>query len=125
LSQTATWATFVAATSVAAADKITGFGNGDSLAIAGSYNIGTDAVAGAAALGANTAAGYALIAGLYDATTDTFIAGASSATNNDFVIQWADGTSVHSVVLVDAYTGTGTYSLSATAATDLLSFNIV
>jgi hypothetical protein len=121
LSQTSSWATFATATDVSAADVITGLGNSDKIDLTGAYDVAADvsAFGAGSALGANTAANYALVSGAYDASAGTFIAGTSSSTNNDFLVQWADGTRVNTVVLANVWTTGSTVVLTGTAATDV------
>jgi S-layer protein len=114
--ETASWSTYATATSVATADKITGMGNGDLIDTTTAFAVVTaGAVQQTAFLVANTTDKYALMSGNYDATAGTFIAGTASTTNNDYIFQWADGTRVSSVVLVDVWTTGSTVVLTGVA----------
>lgn len=70
-------------------------------------------------LASATANNVSLVRGSYNALAQTFITG-SGATDDDYVLQWADGTSVHNVIIHDY----GIYSpdMSVNAANDTITF---
>lgn len=56
---------------------------------------------GTTTLANDTAGGLALISGAYVASTQKFTSGARSSSNNDYLVQWADGTTIQTAVLLD------------------------
>lgn len=119
---------FTSGGSVAAADVITGLAANDIVQLYSAANVqGVTTTVGTTILTAITAGGVALLSGLYNASAGTFTVGTASATNDDLMIQWADGTSVNSIVLSgDYYEGSATtVKLVGTAATDIFTITAV
>jgi Ca2+-binding RTX toxin-like protein len=104
------------------ADKISGLLAGDVIQLYTAAEVAASTtLVGTTLLTATTAGGIALVTGLYEAATNEFTAGAADATNDDLLIQWADGTSVQSIVLVgDYYAAASTVKLVGTDASDIL-----
>jgi len=126
-SQTAGAITDATASNVLTADILTGLAAGDII------QLYTDAVVAAATttvgttlLTVTTAGGIKLVSGLYSSTTNKFTVGAADATNDDLLVQWADGTVVNSVVLSgDYFTTVSTIKLVGNATDDLLTLTAV
>lgn len=116
--ETAGAITSATANNVKDADIITGMTAGDLIQLyAAAAVTATTTTAGASLLTAVTAGGVALVSGIYNAGSKMFTVGAASETNDDLLVQWADGTSVQSIVLDgDYYTGASTVTLVGTAA---------
>lgn len=78
----------------------------------GDTNVGTTVLANA------TATGTALVSGAFNTSTGVFTAGARSASNNDYLVQVADGTSIISILLLD----TAASITKFTSASEVLTF---
>jgi len=110
--------TTTSAVSVVGADVIAGMGIGDIIALYTAAKVSDgDLASSTTELSVATAGLAALVSGNYDAAAGTFVEGAYNATTaNDYLVQWADGTAIHSIVVVDQ---TAAIKLVGTAATDI------
>jgi hypothetical protein len=85
-------------------DIIVGAKIGDvlNLAAVDGTGIGNGTTAdGTTTLANDDAGGLALISGAFVESTEKFEAGARSTSNNDYLVQWADGTTIQTAVLLD------------------------
>ena len=110
--------------SLANADKITGMGTLDKIDLASMVNL--DLADGAITVGTTFATATAnlvtIVSGSYDTATQLFTAGAASATNNDYLLQYNGGTSattVNSALLIDIV---GT--LTANSAAEVITLTV-
>jgi hypothetical protein len=119
-----TQAGVVATGATLSGDVVTGMGNGDRIDLSAAANLvladGTVAVG--TTFATETANQVVIVSGSYNATTRVFTAGAASATNDDYLIQWnggASATTVNTSVMVDIV---GT--LTATSAGEIITLTV-
>ena len=110
-------------TALTGIDLVYGFGVGDKIDIAGVANItvsGTTTSPSATAtteLAAATANGVALVSGTFDVDAGTFTEGTYAASGaNDYLFEFADGTNIGAIVLMDVASAIG----SMTNGSDIL-----
>jgi hypothetical protein len=79
---------------------LTGMGHGD-IIDASESEATDDTIATSLLTSSATSGDAAIVSGKYDATAGTWVAGTTDSTYNDYLVQWSDGTSITSVLLVD------------------------